>query len=69
MRWINTVVPLILFSGLAAAAESEERTFPIWGDEARARGYAIPLPFGVNLNYMNMRQNIDVQSISFSDWR
>lgn len=66
MRWINCVVPLLLCSGVAAAADADEQTFPIWGDEARARGYDIPLPFGVNLNYMNMRQDIDVQSISFS---
>jgi hypothetical protein len=40
--------------------------FPIWGDEARARGYSIPLPFGVNVSYMNMRQNINVESISLT---
>lgn len=39
---------------------------PIWGDEARARGYDLPEPFGININYMNMRQNIVVDSISFS---
>ncbi|ACY82985.1 conserved hypothetical protein [Edwardsiella piscicida] len=39
---------------------------PIWGDEARARGYDLPEPFGINVNYMNMRQNIVVDSISFS---
>ncbi|CAM3867244.1 hypothetical protein RABR111495_16195 [Rahnella bruchi] len=47
-------------------ASSDGHTFPIWGDEARARGYSIPLPFGVNLSYMNMRQNVDVDSITFS---
>lgn len=61
-------LPLLLASGLALAEESDSRTFPIWGDEAKARGYSIPLPFGVNVSYMNMRQNIDVDSISFSDW-
>ncbi|EKA6483114.1 hypothetical protein OL064_004592, partial [Salmonella enterica] len=60
------MVPFLLVSGFASAADTEERTFPIWGDEARARGYSIPLPFGVNLSYMNMRQNIDVDSIGFS---
>ncbi|EIO5013886.1 hypothetical protein LQN31_003792 [Salmonella enterica] len=59
-------LPLLLASGLALAEESDSRTFPIWGDEAKARGYSIPLPFGVNVSYMNMRQNIDVDSISFS---
>lgn len=66
MRWINCVVPLLFCSGVAAAADADGQTFPIWGDEARARGYDIPLPFGVNLNSMNMRQDIDVQRISFS---
>ncbi|WP_212025501.1 hypothetical protein [Citrobacter portucalensis] len=66
MRWSNTIVPLLLVSGAACAADSEERTFPIWGDEARARGFSIPLPFGIGINYMNMRQNINVDSIGFS---
>ncbi|WP_370451545.1 hypothetical protein [Buttiauxella sp. B2] len=61
---------LLLLSGMALGAttdtETESSTFPIWGDEARARGYSIPLPFGANLSYMNIRQNIDVDSITFS---
>lgn len=51
--------------GTPSSSESDSM-FPIWGDEARARGYSIPLPFGVNLSYMNMRQNIDVESISLT---
>ncbi|WP_039057339.1 hypothetical protein [Enterobacter sp. Bisph1] len=39
---------------------------PFYGDEARARGYDLPAPFGININYMNMRQNIAVDSIAFS---
>lgn len=61
---------LLLLSGMALGAapdsSTESSTFPIWGDEARARGYSIPLPFGVNLSYMNIRQNINVDSITFS---
>ncbi len=71
MRWKTTVITLLLTSGAvwnACAAESDDSDsyFPIWGDEARARGYSIPLPFGVNLSYMNMRQDIMVDSITFS---
>jgi hypothetical protein len=74
VKWGQTcrvmVMPLLFLSGAAfgAAADSppESRTFPIWGDEARERGYAIPLPFGANLSYMNIRQNVDVESITFS---
>ncbi|ECC1508109.1 hypothetical protein DK762_22335 [Salmonella enterica subsp. houtenae] len=39
---------------------------PFYGDEARARGYDLPELFGVNINYMNIRQNISVDSIAFS---
>lgn len=65
------IIPLLLWSGAAFGAATNtppqnDSTFPIWGDEARARGYSIPLPFGVNLSYMNIRQNIDVDSITFS---
>lgn len=57
---------LLQTSGVATAAGGQERTFPIWGEDAKARGYSIPLPFGVNISYMNMRQDIDVDSIGFS---
>lgn len=72
IKWTQTLVPLLLVSGAACGAttsenpDSSESMFPIWGDEARARGYSIPLPFGVNLSYMNMRQDINVESISLS---
>ena len=63
-------LPLLFLSGTALVRQrtrpTDSSTFPIWGDEARARGYSIPLPFGVNLSYMNIRQNVDVDSITFS---
>ncbi|MCA1924248.1 hypothetical protein [Buttiauxella noackiae] len=63
-------LPLLFLSsaafGAATDTATDSSTFPIWGDEARARGYSIPLPFGVNLSYMNIRQNVDVDSITFS---
>lgn len=49
-----------------AKPQPEHHLLPIWGDEARARGYDLPEPFGIGFNYMNMRQNIDVDSIQFS---
>lgn len=56
-----------------AAADSRPAAFwhtdvlPIWGDKARERGYDLPEPFGINFNYMNIRQNIDVESIKFKN--
>ncbi|CAI1576753.1 Uncharacterised protein [Serratia quinivorans] len=72
LRYAKRVLFSLLFlSGATIGAttndsKQSDSTFPIWGDEARARGYSIPLPFGVNLSYMNIRQNIDVDSITFS---
>ncbi|CAI0699805.1 Uncharacterised protein [Serratia quinivorans] len=72
LRYAKRVLFSLLFlSGAAIGAttndsKQSDSTFPIWGGEARARGYSIPLPFGVNLSYMNIRQNIDVDSITFS---
>ncbi len=66
MRASGTVLTLLLAACGASAAEQSESYFPIWGDEARARGYSIPLPYGVNLSYMNIRQDIMVDSITFS---
>ncbi|MDL5168067.1 hypothetical protein QSH14_12295 [Proteus faecis] len=45
---------------------SQSRVLPIWGDEARARGYDLPEPFGVSYNYMNLRQDIIVDKIGFN---
>lgn len=49
-----------------AKKEADTSVLPFLGDEARARGYDLPEPFGININYMNIRQNIDVDSINFN---
>ncbi len=43
-----------------------DRWFPLLGDKAVQMGYELPEPFGIGINYMNIRQNIDVKSIGFS---
>lgn len=50
---------------LSHSAKSESRILPIWGDAARAKGYDLPEPFGASYGYMNLRQNIEVDSIKF----
>ncbi|NLS54532.1 hypothetical protein [Hafnia alvei] len=49
-----------------SAAKQESSFLPFWGDEARALGYELPETFGVGVNYMNMRQNIEVDSIKLT---
>ena len=43
-----------------------ERWLPLLGDKAVQMGYDLPLPFGIGINYMDIRQNINVKSIGFS---
>lgn len=43
-----------------------ERWFPLLGDEAVKMSYELPEPFGIGINYMNIRQNINVKSTAFS---
>ncbi|MDC9582838.1 hypothetical protein PSI15_14895 [Xenorhabdus sp. PR6a] len=50
---------------LAGATKSESRILPIWGNAARAKGYDLPEPFGASYSYMNLRQDIVVDSIKF----
>jgi hypothetical protein len=47
-------------------APESSSVLPLYGDEARALGYDLPEPFGVSINYMNMRQDITVDNIAFS---
>jgi len=39
---------------------------PILGDAARAKGYTLPEPFGIGYNYMDIHQNIKVDTIELS---
>lgn len=61
----GTVMPAV-HSDEPESPPQQHRLLPIWGDAARARGYELPEPFGIGANYMNIRQNIDVEHISFS---
>lgn len=46
--------------------QEEDRVLPFFGKEARERGYELPEPFGVNVNYMHIKQDIVVEDIKFS---
>lgn len=50
----------------ATKPTTSHAVLPFLGEEARKRGYDLPEPFGVNINYMNIRQNINVDSINFN---
>jgi hypothetical protein len=56
---------LSLFSAQAFAADVEPHWsgLPIWGVEAEARGYQIPLPFGVGVTAYSARQPVNIQDL------
>ncbi len=59
---------LSLFSGGALAAdtatpEPHPSGLPIWGADAAARGYQIPLPFGIGVTAYSARQPVDIQDL------
>jgi len=62
------LLALCLFSGVAladdeATPESHWSGLPIWGAEAEARGYQIPLPFGIGVTAFAARQPVNIQDL------
>jgi hypothetical protein len=40
-----------------------DNIFPIWGKKAIARGFDLPYPVGINLNYLYMNQDIAISNL------
>jgi len=47
----------------AATPASHWSGLPIWGAEAEARGYQIPLPFGIGVTAYSARQPVNIQDL------
>ena len=59
---------LSIFSGGALAGDAATPAphwsgLPIWGAEAEARGYQIPLPFGIGVTAYSARQPVNIQDL------
>ncbi|WP_068114346.1 porin family protein [Tropicimonas marinistellae] len=46
-----------------------DRTFPIWGRQARAAGYEFPKPFGISLMYTDLSTMLDFTSFEINGER
>ncbi len=62
------LLALLLFSGGALAQTAATPAphwsgLPIWGPEAEAKGYQIPLPFGVGVTAYSARQPVNIQDL------
>src|SRR6185295_6631762 len=61
----TSLAALSIFSGgaLAEDAATHWSGLPIWGAEAEARGYQIPLPFGIGITAYSARQPVNIQDL------
>jgi hypothetical protein len=62
------LLALCALSGAAGASDAATPAphwsgLPIWGVEAEARGYTIPLPFGVGVTAYSARQPVNIQDL------
>ena len=58
-----------VFTGEPTALSDADRWssfLPIGAEKARERGYDLPLPFGVGVNFMNIWQDYDIKSIDLT---
>jgi hypothetical protein len=58
-----------VFTAEPALTPAEERWssfLPIGAEQARERGYDLPLPFGAGVNFMNIWQDYDIKSIDLT---
>src|SRR6478735_6079452 len=63
-----TALLLFLLSGVvladdAAPAGPHWSGLPIWGAEAEARGYRLPLPFGIGITAFSAKQPVNIQDL------
>lgn len=65
---------VLLLSGFSGSARADTPSpsespqphwsgLPIWGAEAAARGYQLPLPFGIGVTAYSARQPVDIQDL------
>jgi hypothetical protein len=50
----------------AATPEPHWSGLPIWGAEAEARGYQVPLPFGIGVTAYSARQPVNIQDLQLA---
>ncbi|MGL4787630.1 MAG: hypothetical protein ACRC2Q_12230, partial [Cetobacterium sp.] len=44
----------------------DKSMFPLLGNEARERGYELPNPYGINVIYVDMKQDVDIKALNLT---
>jgi len=60
---VLSIVSGAALAGEVATPEPHWSGLPIWGPEAEARGYQIPLPFGIGVTAYSARQPVNIQDL------
>jgi len=50
----------------APPTKTSKYVFPLFGKQAAARGYNVPLPWGIGINYLFINQQIDISKVALS---
>lgn len=56
----------IFNSILLISSDQDKPLFPLFGEEARQRGYELPNPYGINVIYVDMKQDVDIKSLDLT---
>ena len=51
---------------LVISSDKNDSLFPIFKEEAIKRGYELSNPYGINVVYVNMKQDVDIKSLNLS---
>lgn len=49
-----------------ASDDEEHSVMPLWGDDARARGYTLPRPYGFSLSYIKIQSVAEINKIELA---
>lgn len=67
MRKSLLLISVFLLNSVLLLSSDEDKTlFPIFKEEAIKRGYELPKPYGINFIFVNMKQNVDINSLNLT---
>lgn len=67
MRKSLLLISVFLLNSVLLLSSDEDKTlFPVFKEEAIKRGYELPKPYGINFIFVNMKQNVDINSLNLT---
>lgn len=66
MRKLVLVFIFFMSNILLSAFEENKHMFPLFKEEVYKRRYILPRPYGINFVYVDMKQNVNVESLNLT---